>query len=105
MCEILSYRYHENAKRTSRLLADQPFSPADKIRYWVDYVIRHDGAKHLRSESSLRLSWYQYWSLDVVAFLLGTIVTSFYVVYRMLLLVGRIAWKMAARASLKWKTD
>jgi len=51
-------------------MADQPSTPADRIRFWVDYVVRHGGASHLRSHAALRLSAVQYWSVDVAVFLL-----------------------------------
>jgi glucuronosyltransferase len=36
--------------------------------YWTEYVIRHNGAPHLRS-AVLDLAWYQYFLLDVIAVL------------------------------------
>lgn len=47
---------------------DQPQKPLERAVYWVEYVLRHKGAYHLRS-SALDLAWYQYLLLDVVAFL------------------------------------
>jgi hypothetical protein len=39
----------------------------DTATYWVEYVIRHKGAPHLRV-AGLDLPWYQYHLLDVIAF-------------------------------------
>jgi glucuronosyltransferase len=36
--------------------------------YWTEYVIKHNGAPHLRS-AVLDLAWYQYYLLDVIAVL------------------------------------
>lgn len=47
---------------------DQPLKPLDTAVYWVEYVLRHKGAYHLRS-AALDLTWYQYLLLDVLAFL------------------------------------
>jgi hypothetical protein len=47
---------------------DEPESPINRAVWWTEYVIRHNGAKHLRS-AALNLAWYQYLLLDVVAFL------------------------------------
>jgi len=58
-------RYHDNAKKVSQLMADQPSTPADRIRFWVDYVVRHGGATHFHPASARRLNWFQYWCLDV----------------------------------------
>jgi len=44
-------------------------STLDKAVYWLEYVIRHKGAHHLRS-AAVELTWYQYYSLDVIAFII-----------------------------------
>jgi len=97
--------YYKNAKKTSLLLRDHPINPADTIRYWVDYVIRHNGAKHLRLESVYRLNWCQYWSLDVAALLLSVAVMVFYVVFRVILLAGRLIHAATQHFSIKWKIE
>jgi hypothetical protein len=40
----------------------------DTAIYWVEYVIRHKGAPHLRV-AGLDLPWYQYHLLDVIVFI------------------------------------
>lgn len=40
--------------------------------FWIDYVIRHKGAPHLRA-SGLDLKWYQFYLLDVVALCLAAL--------------------------------
>ncbi|KAK9890921.1 hypothetical protein WA026_012262 [Henosepilachna vigintioctopunctata] len=62
--------YKKNAVYRSTLFHDRPMKPLDEAVYWVEYVLRHEGAKHLRV-SSLKLSWYQYILLDVSIFLLA----------------------------------
>ena len=37
--------------------------------YWTEYVIRHRGAKHMRYPAA-DLNFFQYYSLDVFAFLI-----------------------------------
>lgn len=41
----------------------------DTAIYWIEYVIRHRGAKHLRYPAA-DLNFFQRYSLDVLAFLL-----------------------------------
>lgn len=65
--------YRENMQRLSRLHRDQPMAPIDRAVFWVEYVIRHKGAAHLRTDS-YKLPWYMYHSLDV-GLLLLTVVT------------------------------
>ena len=51
--------------------------------YWIEYVIRHDGAPHLRSATQ-NLTWYQIYLLDVFAFLAVVVLTFFFIVYKLL---------------------
>jgi UDP:flavonoid glycosyltransferase YjiC (YdhE family) len=67
--EILNNnKYRENAKLRSRIFHDRLVSPMDTAIYWVEYVIRHKGAPHLRV-AGLDLPWYQYHLLDVIVFI------------------------------------
>ena len=52
--------------RRSILLRDQLNSPVDRAAYWVEYVIRHKGAPHLRPPAA-DLNWFQFYLLDVIA--------------------------------------
>ncbi|XP_075881888.1 UDP-glucuronosyltransferase 2C1-like [Nelusetta ayraudi] len=69
---ISDQSYKENAMRLSRIHHDRPMKPLDEVVFWLEYVIRHKGAKHLRVQSH-ELTWYQYYSLDVLAFLLSIV--------------------------------
>ncbi|KAM7378888.1 hypothetical protein PAMP_004480 [Pampus punctatissimus] len=61
-------RYKENVKKLSVLHTDRPIDPLDLSVYWTEFVMRHKGAKHLRPALH-DLNWFQYFSLDVIAFL------------------------------------
>ncbi|EMP31701.1 UDP-glucuronosyltransferase 2A1 [Chelonia mydas] len=61
--------YKENAVRLSQIHHDQPIKPLDRAVFWIEFVMRHKGAKHLRPAAH-ELTWYQYHCLDVLAFLL-----------------------------------
>ncbi|XP_062054725.1 UDP-glucuronosyltransferase 2A2 isoform X2 [Lepus europaeus] len=67
--------YKENAMRLSRIHHDQPMKPLDRAVFWIEFVMRHKGAKHLRVAAH-DLTWYQYHSLDVIGFLLACIATT-----------------------------
>lgn len=41
-------------------------SGLDKVVWWMEYLIRNGGAKHLRNPAA-DLPWYQYFLLDVAA--------------------------------------
>ncbi|NP_001018306.2 UDP-glucuronosyltransferase 2A2 precursor [Danio rerio] len=62
--------YKESIMRLSRIHHDQPMKPLDQAVYWIEFVMRNKGAKHLRVQAH-ELSWYQYHCLDVAAFLLS----------------------------------
>ncbi|XP_036379662.1 UDP-glucuronosyltransferase 2A1-like [Megalops cyprinoides] len=62
--------YRHSMQRLSRLHRDRPLSPLHSAIFWIEYVIRHRGAAHLRSVA-YRLPWYSYHSLDVAALLLA----------------------------------
>ena len=71
-------RYRENPQRLSRIYRDQPQTPLEQAVYRMEYVIRHNGAPHLRS-GALDVTWYQYLLLDVIAVLvlvIGSVVLN-----------------------------
>ncbi|KAM3864514.1 UDP-glucuronosyltransferase 2C1-like [Diretmus argenteus] len=59
--------YRSNMRRLSELHRDQPVKPLDLALFWVEFVMRHKGAAHLRTES-YRMPWYSYHSVDVLLF-------------------------------------
>ncbi len=71
--EVLSNpKYAANAKKTKYIISDTPMKGKDLFLYWVNYTIRHKGAMHLVSDPPHEMSILQYWSVDVVAFLILT---------------------------------
>ncbi|KAI8510612.1 UDP-glucuronosyltransferase 2A1 [Branchiostoma belcheri] len=62
--------YRETAARLSRLHRDQPQSPMERAVWWIEHVIKHGGLPHLRARA-VELPGYQYYLLDVAAFLLA----------------------------------
>ncbi|XP_008067700.1 UDP-glucuronosyltransferase 2A2 isoform X1 [Carlito syrichta] len=71
--------YKENAIRLSRIHHDQPVKPLDRAVFWIEFVMRHKGAKHLRVAAH-DLTWFQYHSLDVIGFLLACVATMIFVI-------------------------
>ncbi|XP_063045048.1 UDP-glucuronosyltransferase 2A2-like [Engraulis encrasicolus] len=69
--------YRENMQRLSRLHRDQPMEPLDRALFWIEFVMRHKGAAHLRTES-YKMPWYSYHSLDVAIVLLTVAVSFLY---------------------------
>ncbi|XP_073831456.1 UDP-glycosyltransferase UGT5-like, partial [Musca autumnalis] len=46
-----------NIQRCSKLYRDRPMTSRQLVRYWVDYVIRHNGAKHIQSPA-VHMTWW-----------------------------------------------
>jgi len=67
----------------SLLTKDQPQSPMERAVWWVEYVLRHKGARHLKS-AAVDMPWYQYFLLDVLGFLALISTISIYVTYKVI---------------------
>lgn len=65
----------------STIQHDQPVKPLDRAVFWIEFVMRHKGAKHLRPAAH-DLTWYQYHSLDVIGFLLACVATAAFALTR-----------------------
>ncbi|XP_014327765.1 UDP-glucuronosyltransferase 2C1-like isoform X1 [Xiphophorus maculatus] len=72
--------YKENIQRLSRLHQDQPMPPMDQATFWIEYVIRHKGAPHLRTKA-YRMPWYSYHCLDVLLLLMTSVAVVFFSVF------------------------
>ncbi|XP_058521121.1 UDP-glucuronosyltransferase 1A4 isoform X5 [Ochotona princeps] len=73
--------YKENIMRLSSLHKDRPVEPLDLAVFWVEFVMRHKGAPHLRPAAH-DLTWYQYHSLDVIGFLLAIVLVVAFVTFK-----------------------
>lgn len=72
-------RYSARMKGLSLILKDQKESPGERAVWWIEYVIRHKGAPHLRYPGK-RLHFLQYVSADVMLFF----ATLVYIFWRLL---------------------
>lgn len=70
----MMFSYKSNMQRLSSIHHDQPMTPLDTAVYWVEFVMRHGGAKHLHLASH-ELNWFQYHSIDVIGALLAVLVS------------------------------
>ncbi|XP_036819772.1 UDP-glucuronosyltransferase 2C1-like [Oncorhynchus mykiss] len=87
--------YRTNMQRLSRLHRDVPMEPLDTALFWIEFVMRHKGAAHLRTES-YKMPWYSYHSVDVMVFLLTV------VLFTLLAFIGIIRC-FCCRSCLKMK--
>ncbi|XP_053359523.1 UDP-glucuronosyltransferase 2B15-like isoform X1 [Clarias gariepinus] len=68
--------YMEHICEISSLLHDTPIKPMDSVIFWLEFVMRHKGAAHLRTES-YKMPWYAYHNVDILAFILGVFMILF----------------------------
>ncbi|CAG9792437.1 unnamed protein product [Diatraea saccharalis] len=66
--------YRRNIVRMKRIIDDQPQTPLERAVFWTEYVLRHGGAKHLRSPAA-NMSWTEYLELELVFYLLISFLT------------------------------
>ncbi|KAM9785562.1 UDP-glucuronosyltransferase 2C1-like [Neosynchiropus ocellatus] len=62
--------YKPNMVKLSQLHQDKPIDPLQNAVFWIEYVVRHKGAAHLRTDWH-KLPWYSYYCVDVLAFLMA----------------------------------
>jgi len=94
------FRFTENARRMSTIFHDRPMSVLDTAVYWVEYVIRHKGAHHLRT-TAVKLTWYQYLLLDVILFLIVILLLLIYICY----FITKCIMRSILKLFIKQKTD
>lgn len=63
---ITNETYTRKAKELSKLYRDRPQSALEEAVFWTEYVLRHNGARHMQSPA-LQLNFVQQTSLDVIA--------------------------------------
>ena len=73
------FRFKAKAIHISGLIKDRERTPLQETGDWIEYVLRHGGARHLRAQV-FNIPWYQYYLLDVVAFLVAMITLAVMVI-------------------------
>lgn len=73
---------------------DQPQIGMNKVIWWCEYVIRHKGAKHLRSPSA-DIALYEYLLLDMIL----VVVISIYLSSKILQLVMKFINVLVRKSS------
>ncbi|XP_045519845.1 UDP-glycosyltransferase UGT5-like [Pieris brassicae] len=71
--------YRENTVKLRTLMEDQPQSALDRAVWWTEYVLRHGGAKHLRSANA-NMSWIEYYEVEFVLKLASLLLISLVIV-------------------------
>lgn len=67
-------------------MKDQPMTGVEKVVWWTEYVIRNNGAPYLKNPRA-DMSWFDFFMLDVIAFLFGVVVITLFFLYRLLIFI------------------
>jgi glucuronosyltransferase len=63
--EVLKPEYKRNIEKLRDLILDEPMSTRERAVWWVEYVIRHNGTKHL-DYVGRQIPLYQKYFLDFI---------------------------------------
>ncbi|KAH8282511.1 hypothetical protein KR054_008102 [Drosophila jambulina] len=83
-------QYKRSALDVSQRFRDNPIHPLKEATFWIEYIIRHRGARHLKSQGAF-LPLHQYLLLDILGCLL---LAAFLTIW--------LPWKMIRRAHKWW---
>jgi glucuronosyltransferase len=85
-------KYRQKANEISRIFNDNPRKPLDEAIYWIEYVARHKGAKHLKS-AGINLPWYKYLLLDILATIILYCIFLICLLKKIVIWLKNIIWK------------
>lgn len=78
---LTSPKYSTRAKEFSAIFGENPVHPMDEFIFWIEYVIKFRGAKHLKSHAANMLL-FTYLLLDVILVSLAIISTIIFCVIK-----------------------
>ncbi|CAK1556337.1 unnamed protein product [Leptosia nina] len=82
--------YMNKAKAVSKRFKDRPMNPAETALFWIEYVLRNDGAHHMKS-SGFDMHWLVYNMLDVYIFILILLLASMYLLYKVISVLAKLS--------------
>ncbi|XP_066259818.1 UDP-glycosyltransferase UGT5-like [Euwallacea similis] len=97
-------KYTENVKRISNIYHDRPINSKESAIYWVNYVVRHKGAEHLKV-AGVKLPLYQHLLLDIVIPLIILLHVSVYFSIKVIRFAYKVRIKSKGEKSKKPKTQ
>ncbi|XP_064089536.1 uncharacterized protein LOC135203627 [Macrobrachium nipponense] len=66
---IDNQQMQQHVQMQSKIMRDQPISPQETVVYWTEYVIRYNGARHLRCPIA-DMPWYKIYNMDIWSMML-----------------------------------
>lgn len=77
-------KYTRHARELAEIFGDNLIHPMDEFIWWVDHVIKFNGAKYLRSQAAIDMSTFTYLMLDVILVNLFICLIIFIIFYYMI---------------------
>ncbi|XP_072387621.1 UDP-glucosyltransferase 2-like [Diabrotica undecimpunctata] len=100
---ISNKKYRDNVKTRSKIFHDRQVKPMDDAVYWIEYIVKHNGANHLRV-NYLDMAWYQYYLVDVFVVLFSVIFIALFLIKKTVcFILGRLCKKSDKKVSNKVK--
>ncbi|XP_047036555.1 UDP-glucosyltransferase 2-like [Helicoverpa zea] len=65
-------KYRQNIKKFGEIIRDEPMTPLERAVWWTEHVLRHGGARNLRSPAA-NMSWSQFLELELVVTVLSVV--------------------------------
>lgn len=90
---IKSGSYERRAKEMADIFKDRPLPPLDMAIYWVEYVLRHRGARHMQSPA-VHMNFFAYNSVDIVGALLFSIVRLYFAYRTIRFIYGKVKLRL-----------
>ncbi|KAJ3641651.1 hypothetical protein Zmor_028141 [Zophobas morio] len=81
-----SMMYKDNIRKISGVVSDKPRSGLEDVIWWSEYVIKHGGAKHLKS-SSAHMSWVTYFFLDVIGITIAIVAVLVFLIHCLIIVL------------------
>ena len=81
-------KYKTNAVTISKRFLDRPMTPQQTVVYWTEYAARHQGASHLKAQST-SLNFIEFHLIDVYLTLLAIFILIGYIKFVVLRMIFR----------------
>ncbi|XP_050683734.1 UDP-glucosyltransferase 2-like isoform X3 [Leptidea sinapis] len=72
--------YRSNISKLKKVMMEESITSLDKSVWWIEYVLRHGGAKHLRGPAA-NMSWTDYYEMELLLLILLFIMSLIYLIF------------------------